>query len=1452
MLPSLEALRERFPQFEILELLGRGGMGAVYKARQPQLDRIVALKILLPDIGRDPAFAERFATEARALARLNHPNIITIHDFGQADGLFYFVMEYVDGMSLRQLLEAERVSAREALAIVPQICDALQFAHDHGIIHRDIKPENILLDRLGRVKVADFGLAKLMSGGAGGPAVRGAQSPSQGAAAAGQGAVSSGQGGESSGEGGAAAMSFPLTEAGKVMGTPQYMAPEQIDRPREVDHRADIYALGVVFYQMLTGELPEQRIEPPSHKVRIDVRLDEVVLRALEKQPERRYQQVSEIKTRVETIVSTESDSAPQAGKTTPDTQTSKGVYARRRTKGEFFGIGCAVQAIGLACFFIPYVGFALGVILLIIGGRLALKQVCSECGHRITDEAKTCAACGARFEQCFSRLAIAGAIWGGIGLLAVGLGIVFKSTLDIILKSTGSSNETMLFLLSLTAPFGMTILGWVAVAQIRRSARRLCGLGLAVFDGMLFPLLALDGLIGYCGINLARLCVSLFANPALQNRPEVNPVFITKVANHLAEHNMLPILAAILIALAVDYFIIRGVWRVVSRPSGDVTGEGSIPASTGQPSAPSLFAGILLNSWLQYAGLIILIGGLGWTYLWRDDPVEGRLMRPAGAVIAVIGLFAMLWGLLARSNAMRDHRPPSEIPPRVASAGAVPAAAPLASLWKDYALALLSMLPIVASWWFCMVFLVPKLYEVAKDAGIPIGSGAANLKNLVFSIFNPAAWLISPALLILFTFGELAIPAWRKHRRAALRLIVAAINGIILLGLLGVITFALMIAPSMRSIANAAGKANRSGAAATSATAAQEMSFGQVMERVLPSGAPCREQYFQFQNGNIYIVGNGPATTKEEYDKDWKQVEDGGGIDITAGCGADHIQLVGSGCVFTRDVYGLNWESTTADTAMKLMNHASFSYGVLELNKKELPVTYLFRTSRGETGIMQILDVVEDERAYHGEGYKGYGMKFRYKLTQPSQPSGKNSPRAAGLKDELLRTQLRQAQEALTIAEKKFAVGIVSNDDVITAKEKADTLKAEIDDDLARIARVRLEASLRRLASAEARFKAGILEESKYREAKNEVELRQIEYNAANAGATTETGKLPKQDGKSANGLRMECSSGNKSFSSFGDEIAWIRCRFTNTTSETKPITWSIGCGNNFCLLRSPDPFGCTLLPVPELDSEKSFVIKDGRPPAVEKILYLPPGESVGFRLITVPYYEPQTFTGRVAYDPLPPREGWSIPATGANLQALLPWTDQMIISAPFAMVIRDAFPESATSGAARKVYINEVIERELSRAYPERRTMNLCTNGYAKLPPGCALDFGPDGKKSLRAAGADIYVPDNAISSDTVALLDARLCVNLQPQAAGASSLSVDDVTTAQIEQILTVMEQWRSTMESANIPGMDLRRETNTISGKNLHFIITRNGARCALQITGATDKGVKIRYRNIGYW
>jgi tRNA A-37 threonylcarbamoyl transferase component Bud32 len=267
-----EELEPHFPQLEILECLGRGGMGVVYKARQKSLNRLVALKLLAPERAGDAKFAIRFAREAQALATLSHPHIVTIHDFGQAGGFYFLLMEFIDGVNLRQAMKAGRFTPDQALAIVPPVCEALQYAHEHGIVHRDIKPENLLLDKTGRVKIADFGIAKIIDLDE--------------------------------------AVEAPREDSRTTMaGTPAYAAPEQ--QGGQADHRADIYSLGVVLYELLTGELPGKNLAPPSQRVQIDVRLDEVVLRALETQPELRYATAAEFRTRLQTFATRRKPSPP-------------------------------------------------------------------------------------------------------------------------------------------------------------------------------------------------------------------------------------------------------------------------------------------------------------------------------------------------------------------------------------------------------------------------------------------------------------------------------------------------------------------------------------------------------------------------------------------------------------------------------------------------------------------------------------------------------------------------------------------------------------------------------------------------------------------------------------------------------------------------------------------------------------------------------------------------------------------------------------------------------------------------------------------------------------------------------------------------------------------------------------------------------------------------------------
>jgi hypothetical protein len=245
----------RFPDLEIIGVIGRGGMGIVYKAVRKSDDRTVALKVLSPRTQGSPEFVERFTREAEALAQLQHPGIVRILQSGVHDGVPFLVMELVDGASLRKRIRAGSLTPEKALEMAAQVCDALQYAHSRGVIHRDIKPENILVREDGTVKIADFGLAKLTS-----------------------------------------TEQARLTLTNVAMGTPHYMAPEQLEKSADVDERADLFSLGVVLYEMLTGQLPIGRFKPPSRAGGTDLRLDSIVLDLLERDPEDRVSSAKELR----------------------------------------------------------------------------------------------------------------------------------------------------------------------------------------------------------------------------------------------------------------------------------------------------------------------------------------------------------------------------------------------------------------------------------------------------------------------------------------------------------------------------------------------------------------------------------------------------------------------------------------------------------------------------------------------------------------------------------------------------------------------------------------------------------------------------------------------------------------------------------------------------------------------------------------------------------------------------------------------------------------------------------------------------------------------------------------------------------------------------------------------------------------------------------------------------
>ena len=256
---STEELQAFLTDFDVTRLIDRGGTGSgVFLARQPSLDRLVAIKVLTKEatLQNDRA-GERFAQEARTMAQLRHPNIAMIHDFIEVEGIYCIIMEYIEGESLLTRLERAPLSFQSMISITEQICEALSYAHEFGILHRDLKPANILLTSDNQVKIVDFGIAKFFQ---------------------------------------RQTLNLLDTREGTIIGTPHYMAPEQ-QQGSSIDQRSDIYSLGIVMYEMLTGKVPQGRFRRPSKKVPIKPWIDPIVLKALDEDPKARHRSITEIQT---------------------------------------------------------------------------------------------------------------------------------------------------------------------------------------------------------------------------------------------------------------------------------------------------------------------------------------------------------------------------------------------------------------------------------------------------------------------------------------------------------------------------------------------------------------------------------------------------------------------------------------------------------------------------------------------------------------------------------------------------------------------------------------------------------------------------------------------------------------------------------------------------------------------------------------------------------------------------------------------------------------------------------------------------------------------------------------------------------------------------------------------------------------------------------------------------
>ncbi|HPA19920.1 MAG TPA: protein kinase [Verrucomicrobiae bacterium] len=1089
-------LAPHFPQLEILECLGRGGMGVVYKARQKSLNRFVALKLLAPERVGDPKFAERFTGEAQALAALNHPNIVTIHDFGQAGGFYYLLMEFVDGVNLHQAMKVGRFTPEQALAIVPPVCEALQYAHRHGIVHRDIKPENLLLDKEGRVKIADFGIAKMFA----------ADLPGAG------------------------------PEESQPAGTPQYMAPEQ-KAHRTTDHRADIYSLGVVLYEMLTGELPGKPIEPPSRKVQIDVRLDEVVLRALEKDPERRYQHASDVGTMVETITSAPAGTAGKAA------QRSDMVRIFEILSGTTFTSPLAIKLLNVSA--LGFLGFLSAL------GSLPFHEM----------------------RWCFGF----SGFFGFFGLIGVAFLIEMSTRRKTGQSVTGPrplvvvgcrGNKAVIHWPGVALSFVLTlaVTGTAAIVASSALADRIDSSAILI---AVFLALMITGIRIRCGrkIPVDRL-TSLDEGCGPANAPPRNlPLFIEHAGRRRpCWPGVLLFCGTIgLVVLGVNLAIALLLWLLTEQPwplfqprelpwvlvlmgacavmrlAALKLGASDQARPASAPAAKVSTARIVIIAFLGMAvAAVIAVAVARVTRLIAraplTTPIDGGSMndiaRVAAWVVIAIAAGAFIVYRIGRSR----KEPPGE---------ARRGAAPDRTLWSPF------QPPLVRE--ICAHMTETEKRE-AMWRGLLFGLWNAGTFFGPFffiwfsSVPKPLNWIYGGAILVIglslypllrrMDREFLASTAWARQRGITAEQLKSTRLNRRARDMISSIIVALTLALLLRAfvIGNYRAKTDAVSPEIPRGSwmlvyklartfkpgdivaywCGQKVFVGRVVESASHDGVVqvVRSQAPPEPIGTARIIGRVVFNTRATSAADRQIGEPVAGPAITRATGrAGRVVIEGQGAANARFVIGVGGGSMKcgflSDTPFTATIARAWWGGGLHCVIKDSRGHALF-TVDGKTGPM-----TEQQRGR---------IVFR-KGTLVRQPDGSyivgefqpesgapvaivirlesvgESAAAKKAPLEVLRVQLRQAREALSLAESQFKAGTLDARKFQAAKDAVALLEARITGDPVQIARVRLEAAESQLRLAEVLFNAGAMSFSDYQAAKGEVEVRKAELNAVQAG---------------------------------------------------------------------------------------------------------------------------------------------------------------------------------------------------------------------------------------------------------------------------------------------------------------------------------------------------------------